>query len=471
MTIRRGIPPLLIGLTVLVSACSSDETPKVQIGEVRRAPVSEVVEAPATVGARATATLRSPAAGTVAKLYVHDGETVDKGEILARISSPQAQDQLEQARKAERQAAKPVRLGGGVPAPSIRLAGLNLTSSLDRKVARGFAKARAAARKIKDARVRAQLLAAIDAAETQHRAQRAALDQITQNLTRSVNQTLSQVSGQIGAGLGGLAASMSSLQAASKTQAKAAVKVASTTVKGLVIKAPFDGVVTLGGPSGGGAPDLGSLLGQLPAGLGGQAGAAAGSSGGGAATGTSGGTVATGVPVAAGDAIVTVTDVSELTLSADVDETDVLLVARGIRAEVELDAVTGATYRAKVAGVGVTPKEGTTGGVSYPVRLTLGEGAYDDGGEAPVPKPGMSAVVRLTVRESPDAVAVPAASIVTSGRETVVWVVRGDGTAERRVVKLGAQGDAAVEVARGLSPGERVVVKGADTVRPGQKLT
>ncbi|WP_344934561.1 efflux RND transporter periplasmic adaptor subunit [Sphaerisporangium flaviroseum] len=470
MTIRRGIPPLLIGLTLLVSSCSQDEAPKVQIAEAERAPVSEVVEAPATVGARATATLRSPAAGTVAKLYVHDGEAVDKGEILAKISSPQAEDQLKQARQAERQASRPVRLGGGIAAPAIRPAGLNLTSSLDRKAARGFARARTAARKIKDTQVRAQLLAAIDSAQTQHRAQRAALNEITQNLTRSVNQVLSQVSGQIGAGLGGLASSMSSLQAASRTQAKAAVKVAKSTVKGLVIKAPFDGIVTLGGPSGGGSPDLGSLLGRLPAGLAGQTGSATGPSGGAGAS-TSAGTVATGVPVAAGDAIATVTDVSKLTLSADVDETDVLLVTPGVKAEIELDAVSGATYRAKVTGVGVTPKEGTTGGVSYPVRLTLGQGTFEDGGEAPVPKPGMSAVVRLTVRESPDAVAVPASSIVTSGRDTVVWVVRGDGSAERRVVKLGAQGDASVEIARGLTAGERVVVKGADTVRPGQKLT
>jgi multidrug efflux pump subunit AcrA (membrane-fusion protein) len=82
----------------------------------------------------------------------------------------------------------------------------------------------------------------------------------------------------------------------------------------------------------------------------------------------------------------------------------------------------------------------------------------------------MSAVVRLTVRESPDAVAVPASAIVSSGRESVVWVVR-NGKAERRVVKLGAQGDAEVEIVSGLAVGDRVVVKGADTVRPGQPLS
>lgn len=179
--------------------------------------------------------------------------------------------------------------------------------------------------------------------------------------------------------------------------------------------------------------------------------------------------IATGVPVGAGDPILTVTDVSRLTLTADVDETDVLLIEKGTPAQVEFDAVPGASYTATVVGVGVAPKEGTTGGVSYPVRLKLGKGTYDDGGAAPPPKPGMSAVVRLTVRQSPNAVAVPASAVVTSGREAIIWVVR-DGKAERRAVRLGAQGDAMVEILAGVSPGERVVVKGADTVQPGQRL-
>ncbi|HJX86268.1 MAG TPA: biotin/lipoyl-binding protein, partial [Gemmatimonadales bacterium] len=93
--------PLLIA-ALAAGGCSTGETPSVQIAQVRRTPVKEVVEAPATVVARATAALRSPAAGTVAKLYVQDGDKVSKGQILARISSPQARDQLKQAREAER---------------------------------------------------------------------------------------------------------------------------------------------------------------------------------------------------------------------------------------------------------------------------------------------------------------------------------------------------------------------------------
>ncbi|MFI6921607.1 efflux RND transporter periplasmic adaptor subunit [Nonomuraea spiralis] len=447
MTIRRGIPPLLVLLAL--AGCSSEEPANVQLGEVRRAPVTEVVEAPATIGARATATLRSPAQGTIARLYVRDGDRVRKGETLARISSPQAEDQLDQARKA----AKGIRPASLAP---VRLPSLD-TGVFDRQVAAHFAKARKEARKVKDATARRQLLNAIDLAEAQHRAQSRALASITAQLNRSITGVLSGMTN-------GLSTSMASLQAASRTQARAAVRAAKGTVDSLTIKAPFGGVVTLGRASGGGGGTggLGGLLSQLPGGA--QQLPSVPSAGSGA-----GGPVAKGVPVSAGDSIVTVTDVSELTLSADVDETDVLLVEKGTKAAVELDAVPGATYTARVTGVGVTPMEAGTGGVSYPVSLTLGPGAFDDGSAAPTPKPGMSAVTRLTVRESPSAVAAPASAIVTSGRDSVVWLVR-NGVAERRTVKLGAQGDTVVEVLNGLSVGDRIVVKGADAVRPGQSL-
>ncbi|MFI6502280.1 efflux RND transporter periplasmic adaptor subunit [Nonomuraea typhae] len=449
MTIRRGIPPLLVLL--VLTGCAADVPPAVQLAEVRRAPVTEVVEAPATIGARATAALRAPAQGTIAKLYVGDGEPVKKGQILAKIRSPQAEDQLTQAKKAARPARMP-----SIGVPRIQLAAFD-TSALDRKVLTHFAQARREARKIREPRLRKQVLDAVDLARTQYRAQTKALAGITAQLGRTVSQVLSQTTS-------GLSASMSSLQAASLTQAKAAVKVAKGTVDALTIKAPFSGVITLGRASGsgsGGSAALGGLLSQIPGG-----GAALP-----AAPSTGGTTVAAGVPVSAGDTIVTVTDISELTLSADIDETDVLLVKPGAKAEVELDAVPGAAYTAKVAGIGVTPLQSSTGGVSYPVRLTLGPGTFDDSTAAPAPKPGMSAVARLIVRESPAAVSVPASAIVTSGRESVVWAAAADGAAQRRVVKLGAQGEAVVEVLSGLTVGERVVVKGADSVRQGQQLS
>ncbi|NAS22572.1 HlyD family efflux transporter periplasmic adaptor subunit [Herbidospora sp. NEAU-GS84] len=438
-----------MALLLALSACTAEEAPVVQTANVARAPVSEVVEAPATVGARATASLTSPAAGTVAKLYVSDGDTVKKGEILARISAPQARDRLKEAKKADRQAARPVSFGGAPSVPSLRL-----PNGIDPHVRKSFAQARQAARKVEDKAIRRHLLSAIDLAERQHRSQQKALNGIVGGL----NRMLTSFTGQLGAGMSGLSSSMSSLQAASRSQTRAALKAAEETVEGLTIKAPFGGVVTLGGGGGSATPALPDLA-ELVSGGGVPAQAA----------GSSAGTIAEGVPVGQGETLLSVTDVSELNLRADVDETDVLLVENGTRAEVEFDAVPGAVYTAEVTGVGVTPQEGATGGVSYPVRLSLAEGRFDDGSEAPDPKPGMSAVVRMIVKESPEAVAVPAAAVVTSGRDTVVWAVVG-GRAERRTVTLGAEGDAYVEVVNGVKVGDRVITRGADGVRQGQEI-
>jgi RND family efflux transporter MFP subunit len=165
-----------------------------------------------------------------------------------------------------------------------------------------------------------------------------------------------------------------------------------------------------------------------------------------------------------------VTDTSTLSLTAQVDETDVLLVEPGVEAVAELDAAPDATYAATVTTVDPEPAESTRGGVSYVVRLSLERGTDADGAAAPTPRPGMSAVVDLRVRTARDVVAVPAAAVFRDGRRDVVYVVR-NGVAHRRVVRLGAQGESRVEVREGLRDGERLVVRGVDRVRDGQRVS
>jgi len=117
----------------------------------------------------------------------------------------------------------------------------------------------------------------------------------------------------------------------------------------------------------------------------------------------------------------------------------------------------------------VLPTTSSQGGVAYRVRLTLGAGRYDDGRPAPTPRPGMSAVAHLAVREAHDAVTVPAAAIVRVDGHDNVWLVR-DGRAQRVQVSLGVQGPDRVQVVSGVAPGDRVVIKGADRVKTGQSL-
>ena len=159
-----------------------------------------------------------------------------------------------------------------------------------------------------------------------------------------------------------------------------------------------------------------------------------------------------------------------LTVTAEVDETDVLLVATGQRATVELDAVPGTSYQASVTAVDLTPTASSGGGVVYRVRLALGAGTTTDDSAAPTPRPGMSAIVDLQVRTAQSVLAVPSAAVVRDGGEDAVFVVE-DGRVQRVGVSLGAQGDDLVEVRRGLAGGEQVVVRDADRLTDGQAVS
>jgi RND family efflux transporter MFP subunit len=240
-------------------------------------------------------------------------------------------------------------------------------------------------------------------------------------------------------------------------------------VDALTLRAPVAGVVQLGGtasPSAG-AGDLAALLGAAGPDL-----AAAAPAEAAAPTAPAAGvdgSVPVGGRVTAGTPVLTVVDVSALGLVAEVDETDVLLVEPGLTATVELDAATGATYDARVRAVDVLPTQSTRGGVAYRVRLELASGRFADGDDAPTPRPGMSAVVRLRVREAADAVTVPAAAVFSAEGRDTVWVVR-DGRAERVAVTVGVQGADVVQIVRGVQAGQRVVVRGTDQVRVGQEL-
>jgi membrane fusion protein (multidrug efflux system) len=92
--------------------------------------------------------------------------------------------------------------------------------------------------------------------------------------------------------------------------------------------------------------------------------------------------------------------------------------------------------------------------------------------KARVPNPrrdlqaGMFIEARLATAVRPDAVVVPEDAVLSLQGARVVWVVAG-GKAERREVTLGVRTPGFVEVTRGVSGGEQVVVGGAERLAPG----
>ncbi|HXF76098.1 MAG TPA: efflux RND transporter periplasmic adaptor subunit [Methylomirabilota bacterium] len=84
--------------------------------------------------------------------------------------------------------------------------------------------------------------------------------------------------------------------------------------------------------------------------------------------------------------------------------------------------------------------------------------------------PGRFAKVRLILSTLPDAVLVPAEAPQLSAKGSFVYVVKQDGTAELRQVKVGQRQGEMVVIREGVKAGERVVVKGQLGVTPGGKV-
>jgi HlyD family secretion protein len=448
------VPPRTVALAAatvlllpLTAASCEDKPTGVSVGAATRGTVDEIVEAPGSVIARTAATVSAPSAGTLGDLRVDAGDRVDKGQVVAVIDAPDVEARRLAAQRALDQAPQ-----GGTPTGGT--AGFTaVRRRTDKQAADAFRTARDAAARITDPQLRKILLQQVDAAQAQY----AAASTAAAAALRSVQRGVASLGQAVGA-----------LSAAQRLQAQQAYELADAAVDALTLRAPVAGVVQLGGPgTGGGA---GSLTDLLAAGVSSGAAPTAASAAGGTSLPGVDSAVPQGAYVAAGTPILTVVDTDRLGLTAEVDETDVLLVKAGGTATVELDAATGATYDAKVRAVDLLPTTSARGGVSYKVRLDLGKGTFADHTTAPVPRPGMSAVVRLQVRQVTGAVTVPASAIVNADGRDTVWAVR-DGRYQRVPVTLGVQGEDVVQVTTGIDAGQRIVVAGADQVQPGDKAS
>jgi HlyD family secretion protein len=429
-------------LPPLTAASCGDEPSGLTVGAAAMGTVAEIVEASGSVTARAAATVTSPAEGTLAELRFDAGDQVRKGQVVAVVDSPAAERRLEQAARALDAASS-----GGVPSTGGTAAFTAAQHRTDERADKAFTDARDAADKVTDVELKTALLAQVKAARQQYEAASDAAGAALRSVQR---------------GVAGLGQAVNALGTAQRLQAQQAYDLAEAAVDALTLRAPVSGVVQLGGTASGGTSALTDLLADP---------ASAATAGAPAQTPMAGvdPAVPQGATVGAGTPILTIVDTGKLGLAAEVDETDVLLVQAGGKATAELDAATGATYEAGVRAVDLLPTTSARGGVSYRVRLTLGKGRYADGRPAPTPRPGMSAIVRLQVRQADDAVTVPASAVVSADGRDTVWTVRG-GKAERVPVTLGVQGEDVVQVVSGIGAGQQIIVGGADQVSPGQTV-
>lgn len=431
--------PLVAG--AVLAGCSGEDD-GVAVGTVEAQDVAEVVDAPGSVAAAATATVSATGTGTVAELAVTEGQRVEAGDLLFVVDSPQARQQLAQAQEAD---------AALVVDPSVPGVSLGHEQADARTAAaEGFAEARERAHAITDPEVRESTLLAIDNAEANYRLSVASSDAVAE---------------QVQAGVAALADAVSALGEAQRTQTRAAVTAAQQAVDALTVRAPISGTVSLTAGEGGagGAPDLSEAASLLGAGGAGVPQDLGGLVGGGSGPDVAG-VLRPGQPVSSGQAVLTITDDSALSVAAQVDETDVLLVSAGTEAEVVLDALPGEPVTAEVASIDPAPTLSARGGVAFTVRVPLPETVREG------LLPGMSAIVGLTVREAPDVPVVPTAAVIRRDGGDAVWVLDDEDRARLAPVELGVLGDGVVEVVDGVGEGDRIVTSGADLVDEGQDL-
>jgi membrane fusion protein (multidrug efflux system) len=82
-------------------------------------------------------------------------------------------------------------------------------------------------------------------------------------------------------------------------------------------------------------------------------------------------------------------------------------------------------------------------------------------------KPGMFGIIRLAIREYPDALMVPDIAVIRRGDKAYVYVVNSDRRAELREVRLGERISGRVRVLDGIRAGDEVITEGHQKVDPG----
>jgi multidrug efflux system membrane fusion protein len=84
--------------------------------------------------------------------------------------------------------------------------------------------------------------------------------------------------------------------------------------------------------------------------------------------------------------------------------------------------------------------------------------------------PGQFVNVRLVLETRKDSLVITGAAVQRNQSGTYAWVIRQDGTAEVRPIKVATVQDDEALVTAGLAPGERIVTAGQSRLRPGAKV-
>ena len=161
----------------------------------------------------------------------------------------------------------------------------------------------------------------------------------------------------------------------------------------------------------------------------------------------------------AGEDLYEVADLSTVWLLSDVYESELRSLKVGEAVEATAEAYPGAVFHGKVTFISPSVDPGTrTVSVRAEIPNAAGKLKTDM---------YMSALLRVRL---PEAIAVPASAVLSTGQRNVVWVQKGAGVFEPRDVVLGERAEDYYQVLDGLAVGDTVVASGGYLVDSESQL-
>lgn len=415
----------------------ADGPPKVRVATIHpeRKTLIRRTEQPGQIEAFEEAPLVAKLAGYVRKLHVdigdevtgpkfdEDGKIVEEGQVLAELSIPELEEELNQKQSLVTQAQAEVRQA----AAAVKVAEASKVSFAAQVAEAEAAKERVEGRYKRWNSEFTRLTALADSgsvsrkvadeSENEFRAADAARQETLAKI-RSAEAQLGQSEASIEKAEADQDAAKAKQQVAQADQKRTAALLTYAT-----IRAPFSGTIAARNI------DTGHLV---QPGSGGQA----------------------------AKPLFVVVQTERLRIFVDVPEGDSVLATRGSEARLRIPALAGREFKGVVA---------RTAWVLNPTTRTLRTEIDVDNKDGTL-RPGMYAYADLKVAEHKDVISLPKTAIMTQGSQTSCWTVDAGGKIVRTSLTLGIRSGPDVEVLKGLTGDEEVVGVNPAAFREGQEV-
>jgi HlyD family secretion protein len=158
-----------------------------------------------------------------------------------------------------------------------------------------------------------------------------------------------------------------------------------------------------------------------------------------------------------GTVMMVVADLSEMEALVRVDETDVVALVTGQRADVEVDALPDTVFGGTVARIGLMPVQDALGAATDVVEF---ETTIALDSTVPALRPGMTVSVDITTASLDSVLIAPIQAVgrreVEDEEQETVFVIE-EGKAVLRTVQTGQSSDTEYEIKSGLAAGDTVI--------------